>query len=1322
MKQILLISLFLIGIASHYAGNGVRILSSDENRTLVEFNLEGLRVYDVAEKSFKYVTFSGAMIPTGPETGIPQLPSANVNVGVPSETGLTINVLKAEYDTLHGQIAPIPLRKKDGFSFSSQYIKSENYYSFSPPELVTFGEFGYIRNLPVQSILLHPVQFDPRANVIKVYKKVVFAINFAGSSGRNFAKVDDFLEKSVINFNKAKNWGIEREKINKINNSINLANGVWYKFEAPEEGIYKIDYNTLSSLGIDPATVDPRTIKICNHGGKALDEDINSFAGRPMEEIAIYVEGESDGVFNTNDYILLYGRGVDFFEYSTLQARVARNKNYFSRKNYYFITSGGEDGKRMATRASENFTSPILRTTSTACTFNDSDRINLDKSGRIYVGDEFSSSVKTHTYILPMPGIINGTQVKYRYQIINHSDSQMPIIMEESGSQIANKWLYGPTTAWGTAGKNRSTLYYTWNSQEERSVFKITVNNNDPADKVYLDYIEIEYERTLETDTDELIFFAPDMTGDIRYELSGFKNSAVTVWDITDFSEVKKITGASVSGGEVAFESSEILRASSKYIALCTSKYKSVENIEQVENSQIASFSEGAEYVIITHKNFSDQAERLKKYRAGESDYPISSAIFYIDEIYNQFSSGTVDPTAIRNFLRFAYQNWQTAPFYVLFFGDGTYDYLDVEGKDNNFIPTYQTVESFNEVSSYPTDDYYARISGNDNKLDLAHGRIMVNSPEEAEVTIDKIIEYESESDKSLWRNTITLVADDGKKTDGDDGSTHTTQSETLAIEYIPKYFDLHKIYLAAYPTVNTGLGRRKPDVNKAIVDAVNNGTLLLNFIGHGNPDTWTHEYVYERTITVPQFTNSQYFFLTAATCDFGRYDDPVSKSGTEEMLLLPDAGMIGGFSATRSVFSAPNAALNNEFYEQLLSTRDSDDERLPVGHACLLAKYLFSTGYSENTEKFHIFCDPYLRLNEPDRSVRIDSVNGCDLSTHIQINALGEVEIKGSVLKSQSDEVDSNFNGEGILSVYDSERSFVLKEFNDEPEMLVQGGVIFRGRISIYQGEFSARFTTPKDISYEDKPGKIIAYVYDSSEDGIGFSRNIVIGGTDTTTVDDGEGPMVEIFYDDLNFNNSYLVNPDFTLLISLEDETGLNTTGTGVGHKLEGILNDDEENAIDFATHFIGDLDAGGKSGVVQYKMSNMEQGDYSLKVKAWDIFNNPTVEESFFTVVRDGSLVLQDVVNYPNPFSSTTHFTFQHNLTSPVNVKIRIYTIAGRLIQELEENYISEKFVRIFWDGRDKDADILASGTYIYKLNVETIDGSFRETYLGKLAIIH
>ena len=506
-----------------------------------------------------------------------------------------------------------------------------------------------------------------------------------------------------------------------------------------------------------------------------------------------------------------------------------------------------------------------------------------------------------------------------------------------------------------------------------------------------------------------------------------------------------------------------------------------------------------------------------------------------------------------------------------------------------------------------------------------------------------------------------------------------------------------------------------KIDTEDAIIDAINNGTLILNYIGHGNPSVWAHESVFEKASTIPQIKNENYFFLTAATCDFGKYDDPEEQSSTEIMLNMENSGAIGAFTAARIVIANQNAAINELFYTNMFSVKDGNGLPITLGKAYFITK---QTRTIDNDEKFHLFCDPTLRLNTPILPAVIDSVNSQSLLSNVQINALGNVSIKGKV--NNLDGTSSGFSGEAIVSVYDAERRQELKEMSYT--ITLQGGLIYRGRTNVENGEFQTKFVVPKDISYENTNGKITAYVFNSENNGVGYTSNIIVGGTNPNAVDDGVGPKIEIYFDDINFENSYLVNPDFTLIAKLSDQTGLNTTGTGIGHKLEGVLNDDENNSIDLTNYFVGDLNTSGKSGVINYKFTSLEPGDYKIKIKAWDVFNNSSVEEVLFTVISpDAGLSVRDVYNYPNPFSANTSFTFQHNIASSVNVRIKIYTIAGRMIKEIEQNNLLDKFVHIDWDGRDEDGNQISNGTYLYKIIVETSDGSYKENVLGKLAVI-
>ncbi len=1334
-------------ISTLISAQDFKVLSSNSTSIVVEYTPV---IIDTLSKRSEIGLFTGTGILNGVYSektapGAPLLPSRLFNIGVPSEFGNTLQVLETRFYTLKGKPSPMPKRIFEGDKYSDVREYNESLYSsFVNDDLAVFDEYGIIRDIRVQTVKISPVQYSHQTNELKFFTKIVFRLNYAQIPSNSSVSKEDLLKNVILNYDEARKWGIGKSQLSKSAPSPSvLATGQWVRFEIPEEGIYKIDYSALQNLGFSAGNIDPRTIKIYNNGGYQLPEKINSTRPVDLVENAITVIGEIDGVFNTTDYILFYGRGADFWEPKTFKVwygtgdsvtvtKAVRVKNYFGKKNYYYITAGGANGKRMAEKSSIAGTPLLTRSVTKSYLFKEDETIKVQETGRLYFGDLFNFSNKSRTYTNTLNELVPGSKINYTLSManVNHSsDYSTPrtidFEMSESNNVILRSQLDYLVYTYGFGSITQRSASFTGNLTDNRSTIKLNLTGiDDNAKTAYLNFIEIEYDRYLRAVSDNLLFYSPDTTGLVEFRLSNFSNSFIDVYDITDHKNVKRITGTNISGGECAFALNETKGAMEKYLAVSNTAYKSIPSAkETVENSNYRGEAAGYEYVIIAPALLKNEAEDLKNYRSAQAPSRLSSAVFLTEKIYNEFSCGMVDPSAIRDFLKYAYENWTIKPRFALLLGDGTYDYYGISetGRSKNLIPTMQTVESLDEVDSYPNEDFFARISGNDNKVDIGVGRISVHNTAEAQAVISKIKNYETanETDKN-WRSVITLVGDDGFPLKNFDYDLHTVQSEQLALYYIPKTFNINKIYLAAYPTNITSAGRRKPSVNQAILDAMNNGTLILSYIGHGAPNIWADELVLE-TSSNNYIQNSKFYFLTAATCDFGKFDATSEESGTEKMLIAENAGSIGGLAASRPTYPGPNADLNTYFYNTLLTRHESSGLPVTIGEAYMLTKQRGSYNLF-NDERYLLFGDPALRLKVPSLPVAVDSINGVSTSVTSQVRALDRLKIKGSVLNQDLSQ--NSFNGEALISVFDSEKDVEIPGQDTDPTVYkakYQGGLIYRGKVTVTNGKYQTELVVPKDISFENKNGKIVTYIYNSQTDGVGFTDNFTVGGTNPSVVNDNKGPMIEVFFDNFTSQGSYLVNSNFTLLVKLRDETGLNTTGVGVGHKLEAIVNDDESNPIDLTNYFVGDLDSGGKAGVITYSFSNYEPGEYKIKLKAWDVFNNASVTETYFTVVESNSLVIKDVVNYPNPFSSSTTFTFQHNLSKVINAKIKIYTVSGRLIKQLENTNIIDKFVRIDWDGRDEDGNSIANGTYLYKLIVETADKEFTQDVLGKLSVI-
>jgi hypothetical protein len=1325
-SKISIILVFVISIPA-FSQSDIKIITSDRNSLVIEYtpNYSDSIILPINNENYINVGLVNGYITNYNEWGAPAVPVRLMNIGVPSEYGNTIQVLSSTFKEISGKIIPIPKPTSNKGVDNFSYEINDNYLKYNNSnDLVSFGKYGLSRNVPTQQIIISPVKFYEGQNKIQLYTKIIFQINFSQSQIFSLKPASDLLQNSLVNYSVAKYWSNSNVRLKKgVFNSV-LATGTWVRVETSNEGIYKITKSMMSSYGFDVNSLDPRTIKIYNNGGKVLPEDFNAPRPSDLQENAIIVVGQDDGKFDDSDYVLFYGRGNSFWDYDTTSHTIKRYFHPYSTKNYYWITVGGAFGKRIQNKPSLNISTKYIQPSTKAFASIEDDKQKVGPTGREYVGDAFTPSSKSYTYTNKLDGRLSTSPINYTIRFIDASPDNLGLLVQENSSTILSQYVFG----YGAADYELGYAYiytasYSGILPENRSVLQFNVTPGSSTSIGYLDYVEINYDRDLNAANDNLIFFSKDTTATIEYDLGGFTSSNIQVFDVTDYANVKIVSNPVLqSGGDYSFQSAEIAGKVSHYVAVGSGNYLTPSNAVSEPNSNLHDISTGAKFIIITSKDFIPAANRLKAYRETQAKIKMSTIVVDVQQIFNEFSGGLLDVSGIRDFIKYAFDNWQIKPEYVLFFGKGTYDYKNVEGHNNNFVPVYETQESLYEINSYSSDDFFVNVSGNDAFVDLAAGRITVQTADEANSAVDKIINYETNSATGTWRNLITLVADDGYTGNKNtyEGAEHTAPSETLANTIIPASFDLNKIYMAAYPVVITAAGRRMPTVNTAIEDAMNSGTAIINFIGHGSPSQWAQEDVFDQATTIPLLHNSDYFFVTAATCDFGYYDMTNSTSSAEELLLLNNSGCIGSFTATRLVYSSLNHLLMYEFFNDLLNAgRDSLNLMFPIGKALFAAKQIYN---DVNAQKYQIIGDPTLRLNLPEYTANIDSVDGKSVSStsaNVQVQALSNTRVNGTILHSDNTPW-SDFNGEGVLTVFDSQYSIPLAQIGNYP-MVVPGGIIFNGRISVTGGKFSANFVVPKDISYANQNGKIIMYYYNSSEDGLGFTNKIIVGGTDTTAVNDGSGPNIEIYFDNVTYGSAALINPNSTLIVKLSDKTGLNTTGTGVGHKCVGILNGDENNPIDFTNYFTSDINSDGKSGEINYPFNNLASGNYNLVVKAWDVFNNFSSAEANFTVVTDSALVIEDVYNYPDPFSSNTTFTFQQNLNKLLDVKIRVYTVAGRLIRQIEAMNVSDRFVRIPWDGRDQDGSPIANGTYLYKIIVRTVDGSYSKSVLGKMAVI-
>jgi len=790
------------------------------------------------------------------------------------------------------------------------------------------------------------------------------------------------------------------------------------------------------------------------------------------------------------------------------------------------------------------------------------------------------------------------------------------------------------------------------------------------------------------------------------------------LWDVTDPLNASSIV-TSIDGNDLMFTlSSETIR---QFIAFDETKLLKPRFVNRIPNQNLHA-SAGADMIIIAPQVFMPQAIRLATFHASTSD--LNVLVLDPVTIYNEFSSGTTDITAIRDFMKMLYDKSSSAsmPKYLLLFGDASYDFKDKIPANTNFIPAWQSPESFSPVSSLVSDDYYGMLDDNEggsysDVIDIGIGRLPVKTPLEAEQAVDKIIHYSVPSAEISgdWRNVITFVADD------EDLNDHIAQAEQMAVEIENKYADINldKIYLDSYVQDATPQGNRYPDVNKAITQRIEKGSLILNYTGHGGETGWAHEEV----LTVNEINNWSNFnnlpvFVTA-TCEFSRYDDPQRQSAGEYVLTNPKGGGIALFTTTRPTYGTPNFELNKKFYQYALSKPEG--QRLSMGDIIMNSKR--DKGSNENGRKYVLLGDPAMKISFPSLAVVTTSVNGhvpgIDADT---LKAYMEVNIEGRIADAQGNLV-PDFNGTVYPSVYD--KQVVLKTLANDGgsaySFRLRKNLLYKGKVLVEDGKFSFTFIVPKDIAYSYDFGKISYYATDGTRDAAGSYMNVVIGGSSEPEVIDNTGPEISLYMNTLSFQDGGVTDQNPRLLAMVNDENGINTIGNGIGHDITAVL--DGNTAEPYILNDFYEADTNTyKSGYIWFPFSMLSPGEHTINVKVWDVFNNSSEQEIHFVVYSSGDFVIKNTHNFPNPFVDYTDIVFEHNQqNADFSNRVEIYSLSGQLVRVIEQTsaQIGSVSTPIRWDGMGEHGSKVPSGIYVYNLIVRTSGGLYAQTS-GKMIL--
>ena len=1134
------------------------------------------------------------------------------------------------------------------------------------------GESGFARRQRVVSVAFAPrVEADGTRTL---YDRIVVDLHVTGGGGSEVADPwgEAFYRGVLVNSEQAKSWRLPPKR--RPARKVALREGTWLRIFALEEGMYRISGADLEAAGVSLDDIEPASLRLHYGGGKALPiNDINPPQALP--EMGLIVEDGGDGRLDADDFVLFWAEPASRWEYAPASRSFQYRHNLYTRENAYWLGfGGGVEGPRAEQRSGALTAADPQQPTSYRMRVHEEaeqfvlNQLHGIKSGYTWYWEDFRGNARNFPVVVrqaaPEPvavrlGFIGIREMRPRF-VVRWNEETIGTVTFETNRSYVSKTLSAPMGA--QEGLNHLGIFHSGNPSR-------------------FDWYEVEYSRGFVAERGELIFSYP-LTGTTQFRLAGFADEQPRVFEVSaDLAEVVDFA-YDAQAGTVIFQDrpGDVPR---QYAVGGPATWKRPVRIELDSPGNLTTRAWGADWVAIYHRDFRAAAERLAQWRAADDRFgrPLRTVAIDVQDIYDEFSGGLLDPTAIRNFLAYAAEHWDPAPLFVTLIGDGSYDYKNNSSiSQGNWIPAFQDGDS-----TY--DEWYTRVVGGDLFPDMAIGRLTVQTAAAADVVVDKIIAYDRAPEVGPWQSRAVLISDDLTNRDKPHNveSMFIRDSEDMAQYVLPETLDLTKLYIAQFPLE----GLEKPRARDAFIRLFNKGALIVTYLGHGSYYVLSHERMFFLSRDLDEIKNSGRLpLLFTAASQVGVFDDPVRISIPEALLQKEDGGVIGMICATRIGYHSTNVQLANQFYWQMYHT---EREHVPIGLALFEAKQLLLPKYDPSTprefrniQRYSLFGDPATRLAMPRFQVQIDAADS--------LRALGEVAIAGQVLDAAGAPATA-YKGQVWLQAFDSSEESELEGFT----YVQTGAPIFRGRFPVAEGRFSAAFRVPKDITYGGKNGRISAYVWsDASPAAFGAADGLVLAGTAEGVEADVEGPEISLRFEGAKGTK---IPPQTVLLASIADPSGINITGE-IGHEIELAIDDKLFTLTDLYSVQGGDY----RQGVIEFPLPELEEGKHEIRLKAWDNFNNSSRETVVVEVGDDeGDVGLANVLFYPNPMSDSGYFTYE--LADDMRaVQIEVFSLAGRLIERLD-GQTRAGYNQVSWT----PSAGLANGSYIYWVEAERKSGA-------------
>lgn len=1119
---------------------------------------------------------------------------------------------------------------------------------------------------------------------------------------------------------------------NHFADSSKLASGRWVKIQVSQSGIHEITADDARSWGFS----DLSRVHVFGMGGQAISEKLSNAIPDDLPQLP---------VVRTENKILFYAQGPTSWSIGG-GIEFQQTQHPYSSAAYYLVTDDTrfED---ISLEPTGTVASGTVVDSFTEHLFHELDLINPAESGRTYLGEDFiskpqqsfnfdltdrvSGSDVTVKSIMGVKMATGTAKVTFQYNGTNIPSSDADQI---SGSTSEN--AYQPITSVKTIKPDESNALS----------YSVKLSATGSPTVARLDYITVNYKRQLSLTQSQLCFDINHTSDLVQIQLSGANNSAV-VWDVTEpWNPVALQT--STAGERLSF--SPLAKGLRNYVAFKPNGTFSHPTFTGKVSNQNLHGQPTPDMIIITPGEYVEQAQRIAQMHQTVDSMRV--LVVNEKEVFNEFSGGTPDAMAYRLICKMFYDRGEDSGHalrYLLLFGKGTFDNRvitsSIRSLNAPFLLTWQSEISYNHERTYTTDDIFGTLDDDSGPnitpypMSISVGRMTVKSVSEAKTVVDKLINYVTKPDFGWWKNNVLNVADDGNS------GIHMEQAEdviTAMRENGGNDFVFNRVYLDAFTGVSEGAKRTFPDANTKHYNTLRNGVIWWNYTGHSGPHAMTDNGLLRHVDLDTKFYYKHLPVLYAATCDFNQFDG-TEECGGETLFLNPRGGVIAIVCPPRPVYITQNGILNANIGRYVFR-RDANDLPMRLGDIVRLGKNASSR--DENRLRYFLVGDPAMRLSYPGNKVRVDAIEGAQefTSTGMPVfHGRQAMTIKGSVIDFRGNPL-PNFNGTITTELYDYEQSITSNGYSYNDDGSDGKKVTFLDRTNklavsidtVSNGQFTARIVLPTEVLprptangdsvlYDNfSPSLINLYAYSAADslEAMGSNEDFIIYGYDDTADSDSIGPDIHYLgLNSENFSNGDQVNESPLVIASISDDSGINYSSAGIGHSMTLTLDGTTtySNVIDYFTPRSVEK---GTAGTLSYSLDNLTEGQHTLKLKAWDVFNNSSERTINFTVVKGLKPEIYDVYATSNPARYETTFYVKHNRPDAIlTMGIEVYDLMGRLVWNTRQSGMSDTFTSfpVTWNLTDNSGRRVPRGIYVYRAIIST-DGVQEATKSKKLAV--